>query len=304
MINNIQFRENVFAQNAPYFHIFTTPPENHLLFVSEKDYKEATNMLALSSSDCGGRTLAYAIMSNHIHNILAADRNRCMVFIERLKKRLGGFLKRAGKKVPSIEFHIIEITDLKQLLNEIAYVIRNPYAARSDISPFGYPWCSGYLYFNNLLTLFPSGIPAGEIPILIRRAIKHERDQEINPSLKIHDNMITPQSFVDYPLVMALFENARQFIWWVTRNVEAHTATAARLGEKGFLTDEEVYMIALHCCKKEYGVDTVKLLTQQQKTSLVRTLKYEYGASGKQLSRCTGIPLALINEMFPATVTT
>ena len=133
----------------------------------------------------------------------------------------------------------------------------------------------------------------------VRRAVKHERDASMKTSFRIRDHTITPESFVDYPLVMALFENARQFVWWVIRNVEAHSATAARLGEKGILTDEEVYMLTLHCCKKEYGVDTVKLLTQQQKTSLVRTLKYEYGANNKQLSRCTGIPLTFVEEMFP-----
>ena len=300
MINNNSC-ENTFAQYGPFFHIFMTPPANELLFLGDEDYRDATNMIALSVAECGGKELAYAIMNNHLHNILAPSRSQSLLFINLLKKRLNGFLRRAGKKVSPIEFHLIEITDLKQLRDEIAYVIRNPYVARGDVNPFGYAWCSGFLYFNNLLKYFPSGTAAGEVSILTRRAIKHERDASMEPSFRIRDGLITPESFVDYSLVMSLFENARQFIWWVTRNVEAHTATAARLGEKGLLTDEEVYMVALHCCKKEYGVDTVKLLTQQQKTSLVRTLKYEYGANNKQLSRCTGIPQVFINEMFPLT---
>ena len=301
MINNHSACENIFAQNGPFFHIFTTPPDNELLFVSHNDFKEAVNMLALSITECGGKELAYAIMNNHIHNIVAAERSQCMLFITRLRKRLDGFLKRAGKRIRPIDFHIVDISDLKQLRDEVAYVIRNPYVARTDVNPFSYPWCSGFMYFNNLLSLLPAGTPAGEIAILARRAIKHERNHEMDASLRIHDGMILPASFVDYGTVMALFESARQFIWWVTRNVEAHTATAGRLGEKAVVTDEEVSMVALRCCKKEYGAESLRLLTLRQKSSLVRTLKYEYGASNRQLSRCTGIPLAMIDEMFPGT---
>ena len=111
--------------------------------------------------------------------------------------------------------------------------------------------------------------------------------------------MITPSSFVDYTLAMSMYENVRQFIWCTTRNVEAYTATAARLGETGILTDEEAYVLAIKCCKREFGSENPRLLTQQQKSQLIRTLKFEYGASNKQLARCTGISLQYIHEMFP-----
>ena len=111
--------------------------------------------------------------------------------------------------------------------------------------------------------------------------------------------MIVPTSFVNYALGMSMFENARQFIWWSTRNVEAYTATAARLGETSLLTDEEVYLIAVKYCLREFGTDKPRLLPQIDKTKLVRTLKYEFGATNKQLCRCTGIAISLIDEMFP-----
>ena len=291
--------ENTFFRNGPYFHIYTTPPGNDLLFVSDADFKEATNIIALASTGSGGKNLAYAIMSNHLHCLMAADRERCMACIENLRRRIGAFLRRNGKRIPSIEFHIVEISSLKQLRDEIAYIIRNPYTARADVNPFAYRWCTGYLYFNEMLKDIPAGTPAQEVPILVRRAIKHERNQEMEPTLRILDGMILPQSFVDYRLAMSLFENARQFVWWVTRNVEAYTATAARLGERKVLSDEEAYLVAITRSKADFGVDKPSLLPLQQKNSLLRSLKYEYGANNKQLARCAGVPIGYINELFP-----
>ena len=95
-----------------------------MLFVSEEDLKEATNMLALASTESGVRMLSYAIMSNHLHSILAASKPCCEAYGDNLRKRLGQFLRSAGKKLPPIGFHAVEIESLKQLRDEIAYVIR------------------------------------------------------------------------------------------------------------------------------------------------------------------------------------
>ncbi len=292
--------ETIFRENGPYYHVFSTPPEKELLCAHEEDYREMNNLLALSITESRCRDLAHAIMSNHLHTIISGDRESCSNFLEALQRRIRMFLRRIGMSLPPIQFHVVEITTLKQLRDEIAYVIRNPYAARSDINPFAYRWCSGYVCFNDLLERMQPGVSATTLPIRSRRNLKHERDPEMNPSLRIFKGEILPSSFVDAKLVMSLFENTRQFIWCLTRNVEAHLATAERLCEKIQLTDEEVYMIALKKCKKDFDSDSPRLLPQQQKIELIRMLKFDYGASNKQLSRCTGIAVSLIEELFPA----
>ena len=291
--------EILFASNAPFFHIYTTPPEKELLFINKDDYKEATNMLAIASTESKVKMLSYAIMSNHLHNVVSASRDKCDEYAENLRKRLSMFTKVSGRNVPDLEFNVVQIETLRQLRDEIAYVIRNPYVARTDVNPFSYPWCTGFLYYNHRLLSLLQGVPVSDLSINMRRALKHSRNPGLCPSLKVLDGLILPSSFVDYQLVMSLFENARQFVWWSTRNVEAGIVTAARLGEKGILTDEEAYAIALKLSKQECGQDNPRLLSQQHKKQLLLSLKYDYGASNKQLSRCTGISLQYINEMFP-----
>ena len=230
--------EGVFFANGPFFHIYTTPPEKDLLFVQDEDYREATNMLAFASEDSGVRILAYAIMSNHLHIILSAGRERCDAFIAELHRKTNHFIRKRGRAASSISFNILEIKDIKQMKDEIAYVIRNPYVARNDVNPFAHPWSSGYLYFNEMLSMSPQGTPATNLSIRARRDLKHSRDAEMPSSFKVSNGMILPQSFVDYQMAMSFFENARQFVWYSTRKVEAYTATAERLGEKMLLTDE------------------------------------------------------------------
>ena len=300
MTKPLQNCETIFRENGPYFHVFTSPPEKELLCTHEKDYREMNNLLALAITESRCKDLAHAIMSNHLHTIISRDKAVCSLFVEALKRRIRMFLRRTGKTIPPIQFHVVEITTLKQLRDEIAYVIRNPYAARNDINPFAYKWCSGYVYFNDLLERMQPGVLAATLPIRPRRDLKHERDPEMSPSLRILDGEILPSSFVEATLVMSLFENTRQFIWCLTRNVEAHLATAERLCEKIQLTDEEVYLIAVKNCKRNFNTDSPRLLPQQRKIELIRTLKFDYGANNKQLSRCTGIPVSLIEEMFPA----
>ena len=290
----------IFEEGGPFFHIFSIPPEKGILFSCDSDYREATNILALSVTECECKEVAYAIMSNHLHNIVAASIERCRTFTRTLQRRIKAFLRRSGKSVDGIEFRIIEITDLKMLRNEIAYVIRNPFAARNDVNPFAFPWCSGYLYFNPMVQYFPEGIPAMKTSVRQRRALKHERDDSISDRLRIHDGMILPSSFVKIDWVTSLFENARQFVWWCTRNVEAYLETADRLGEKMLLTDEEIFAVALKECKRKFGMESPQMLPMSQKGQLLRTLKFDYGATNKQLARCTAAPPALLEEMFPS----
>ena len=292
--------EGVFFANGPFFHIYTTPPEKNLLFVQDEDYREATNMLAFASEDSGVRILAYAIMSNHLHIILSAGRERCDAFIAELHRKTNHFIRKRGRAASSISFNILEIKDIKQMKDEIAYVIRNPYAARNDVNPFAHPWSSGYLYFNEMLSMLPQGTPATNLSIRARRDLKHSRDAEMPSSFKVSNGMILPQSFVDYQMAMSFFENARQFVWYSTRKVEAYTATAERLGEKMLLTDEEVFQIAFKYSSGEFGQNSPRLLPIVQKRQLILVLKNEFGASNKQISRCAGLPLAFINEMFPS----
>ena len=190
------------------------------------------------------------------------------------------------------------ITTLKQLRDEIAYVIRNPFVVRKDINPFAYPWCSGYLYFNPILSMLKQQ-PVSSLTLREKRSLTHSRDLPLPKDLTLVDGQVFPGSFVNYSLVESMFTDCRQFVFWVVKNVEAQVETALRLGEKPSLPDDDILSITLQICKKEFGVKGPSYLTETQKYALAKKLKYDYYASNGQVARFTGLPVRAVDALFP-----
>ena len=219
-----------------------------------------------------------------------------------LKKKLSTFFSRRGRsgvldKV-DVDPDTQAISSLKQFRNEIAYVIRNPYVARSDVNPFAWPWCSGYLYFNPLLPLLKS-TSVGTLTFRQKREITRSSEVNLNPSFRERNGMITPESFVNYRLVEQLFTSAQKFTWWVMKNVEAQHETANRLGEKPNLNDDELFVTAQQLARSEFGYDGVQGLPLQQRKELAVILKNRWSASNGQVARIARLDLGVVNEMFP-----
>lgn len=113
--------------------------------------------------------------------------------------------------------------------------------------------------------------------------------------------MIVPESYVNYGLVERLFPNARQFAWWVLKNVEAQVETSVRMGEKPNLNDDELFVTAQQLSRSEYGRDSVKELSLLQRKELGILLKNKWGASNGQVARIAQLDPRTVDEMFPLT---
>ena len=190
------------------------------------------------------------------------------------------------------------ISSLTQFRNEIAYVIRNPYVARTDVNLFAYPWCSGYLYFNPLLECLYSK-SANELSYKKKREITRATDPILDSQFRVRDGMIAPESFVNYRLVEQLFPNAQKFFWWVLKNVEAQVETASKLGEKPNLNDDEMFLAAQQLSRTQFGCDAVKDLSLQQRKELAIIIKNKWGASNGQVARIAQLEQRIVDAMFP-----
>lgn len=297
-------QEQLFRESGPFYHLSTKPLENGLIFECEEERRIASNMMAITAKEFKIEILAFALMSNHFHFIIRGELVDGLTFFRRLKKRLSNYFARRGRPGTltgvDVDLETPAISSLTQLRNEIAYVIRNPYVARVDVNPFAYPWCSGYLYFNPLLSSLSSK-SVNELSYKEKRDMTRMTNPILDPRFRARDGMIAAESFVNYKLVEQLFPNARKFTWWVLKNVEAQVETSMRMGERPNLNDDELFVTAQQLSRSEFGRESVKALPFQQRKELGILLKHKWGASNGQIARIAQLDQRTVDEMFPLT---
>lgn len=299
---NLTWREaeRLFKSSGPICHLYSKPLESGFFFDNDEERKHALLLMALAADFAGVVILAFAIMSNHFHFIIKGERGT--VFFSEFRLRLGKYLSRHGKPglMDGIVPGVTAITSLNQFYDELAYVIRNPYVVSPDVNLLSYPWCSGYLYFNSLIRLFPSRKP-GELSYRELRQITKSRDVTLPEWVRITDGGINPTCFVDYKLVENLFRNAREFIASCFKNVETQVEVAKRMDEKPALKDEEMYRLFRMHIENEFGVKEYKLLSSSQRIEVLKKMKFELGASNGQIARVLHLPQSEVDSIFPMT---
>lgn len=293
--------EELFNSSGPFFHLYTRGIEDEVVFASEKDYAMVNNIIALAISQSNCRILAMAIMSNHLHFILEGSPETCLSFFELIIVQLRRYYIRHGngRAIEQMKPELQPISNLMQLRNEIAYVIRNPFVARNDVNPLAYKWCSGYLYFNPLLDT--SGIDLNSLSMRAFYTFSGSRllEKPAEGAILVKDGVANPASFIDYKRAMSFYEDARQFLYFVFKNIEGQIETSRRLGELPKLNDPEMLSLSFKLCRTMFRAASPKELSDDKKKKLALKLKNEFCASNKQIARCASLSLSEVNELFP-----
>ena len=289
----------------PIAHLYTEPLEDTVLLGNDQECTVALNYTAIAAGESGCKLLALALMSNHFHFILMEEAERVHLFWELLQGMMDGYLRRNGKigVMKRIKASTTPISNLKQLRDEIAYVIRNSFVIRTDVHVFADPWSSGHLYFNPLLK--KEGVPATELKGRGLREFLHSRTLTVPDSgIYVKDGCAQMWSFVDYTFVESVFDNARQFVHAVLKNVEAQVEISRRMGEKPFLSDEELLPLVLRYCQEKMQAKGPGSLPEEEKKKLALWIRREFQSSNKQLARLSGLRLQEVNKLFPLSAKT
>ena len=111
--------------------------------------------------------------------------------------------------------------------------------------------------------------------------------------------MACPWSYVDYELTMRYYDDVRQYIFSVVKNVEGQVEVALRYGEIPTICDDELYPVYYRIVTERYGNIKLSTLDMQQRKALALILKKDYFSSNAQISRMTGLPPSEVDTMFP-----
>ena len=84
----------------------------------------------------------------------------------------------------------------------------------------------------------------------------------------------------------------------VSKNYEAYSEVAKRLGDDIFLDDEDMFAVLLNVCRKQYNDCKPTMLPQRDKLQVAKQLKREYNASDGQIQRMLKLDRSVVEELF------
>lgn len=287
--------EELFLKGGPFF-IVTTENLPWLLFTSEREFMDGTNMEAVALAGLQLRLLNDVEMNNHLHFLFEGPYEQVLVFVDGFKRAMSRYqVKKGNPSLMNWDIQIKPISDLRQLRNAILYISRNPSVAGRNVTPVGYRWSGAQLMFNENLAYYPSGVPYKELTFKEKRSITRSRDIQLPESYRVFDGTILRQSFVDYRRAESFFESAHQYFYLLARKVESDAETARWLGEGILLPNEDVFRIVADW----YQVKTVNLLPPDQRVAAARRMKAELMSNNKQIAQVLKLPIGQVDQLFP-----
>lgn len=273
--------------------------EKGRIFTSDSDFIFGVNTLALAVFEFKVKLLCYCLMDNHIHILLEGDELECKKCYKWIMIRLAQMAAKRGENTDRLDMLSIKpvmVTDRKQFVNEVAYILRNPYKARIA-SPSSYKWSSWGGYFNP----WPdecSGELVGNMSSTRQRSLFHTR--KLMPEHYEHLNgRILNKCFVDYRRTEKYLDNAMNLfdtlrLW----DLESSVALAHGASEIIHFTDSELAKKLAAICRNEYHAESFQQLDRKSLLSLARTASRRFGAGKKQLARLLGIEPDVLDKVL------
>lgn len=291
--------ELTFLNGGPFWHICTDGQSMEIICETEEDYKFAVTVIAIAAALTGVKILTFQVMSNHIHVIVEGLESMCKDFFSEVKRRLRRYRNSNGRfaSFEKFEASFIPIDNLRSMRYEIAYSNRNGYLANPSCTPFSYPWGAGYLYFNPR-AFVTDAAPFGDLTRDEKLKMCRSRIPDLPAGYMVKDGLILPQSFCAIKYGESLFRDAHQYFSIVSKNYEAYSEIAKRLGDDVFLTDDEMFAALSMLAKKKYGDGRVTLLPNASKIELAKTMRSDYNASEGQIQRMLRLDRGTVSELF------
>ena len=267
--------------------ITTDHLEVGLWFRDDEDFKVGMNYVAIQAHVSNVVIIAFILMSNHLHFIVAANsRKEAEAFIEALKHRYSlyyrrkygvkEFLRDNGVRVDLI------LADDEGAEQAIAYVQMNCVAANICSHPTQYSWGTGNLFFNQAK-------PGGKrLDSFSKRALKRllRSDIETLPEdwLIGDDGYILPQNYVDVSFVEACYRTPKRMNYFLVNSSKAKKRLEADEHLPAFR--DQVILAALpDLCQSLFGKRSFSELSEEEQKECVRQIRFRFSSHVNQIAR-------------------
>ena len=291
--------EILFRDLQPCWHLHT-PEDFEIIFSSDEDFKAGMLLIALCAMSFPDIKIpAFQLMSNHLHITLSGSESESRAFFRMFKHRLQVYLKGLDRTVglSRWEEKLIAVEDLDYLRTVIVYTNRNGFLVNANETPFTYQWGTSRLFFNPDATKLHA-LSAEKLTVRKLRSVIHSGAYDHFAGYKMIDGYISPSAYCDIAAAMALFRDAHQYFYMISRDIEGQQRIAAELGELISYTDNELFAFVVSICRKDYGIGKPSMIPSEAKLALARKMHFEYNATEKQISRILHLDRDILRAMF------
>ncbi len=273
------------TMSKDYWLVSTERLKDKLWFRDQEDFTAGMNLVAVEATVTGVVILAFILMSNHVHFVLAGDKSTTNSFISRLKTRYSQYF---GKKYGisgllrnnAVDLRVVRIGD-ESFERAVAYVQMNSVAANVCLHPSLYPWGTGDLFFSQSE---PAGVKTGEMTA--RECIRKIHSKVPLPANYVLDRrgFIHPSSYVPVKYVESVFRTPKRMNYFLQSS-----SKAKQLSEGPSFSDQLLVSAVHDLSVSLYRKSSFSELETGQQAEIVKQLKYRFSSDPNQLSRITGL---------------
>ncbi len=280
------------------FLISTAHLKEGLWFKDDEDYRAGMNYVAIVAFTLGVPVLAFVLMSNHVHLVLACSENEAMAFIIEFKRLYSLYYRhRYGIK----EYLRRNDCDLRSLSRKdesleraIAYVQMNPVAANICMNATQYPWGTGSSFFN---LSNPAGEPLGNLSFRKQILLLHS-NVRLPQDYRMGNGYIKPESYVKTKWVETLFRTPKRMSYFLANSSKAKARMENQESRLPSFKDQSLCVFMVDLIRSLFNQTDMGNLSPEQQAEVIRQLRYRFSADIAQISRISGIPYSTISHIL------
>lgn len=279
------------------FFITTSHLETRIWFRDEEDFRVAMNYMAVTVSVTGFKVIAFILMSNHVHILLACPgRAEAFRFINHFKQLYGTyyyhkyaenrFFRRNGVDIQEVD------PENESIERVIAYIVMNSVAARICASANGYRWGSGACYFNDNKEI---GKPLSGMSGRRRIAFLRSKAKMPGHWTAGAGGFVLPESYIPVKGVESLFGSPSRYNYFL--NSSSKAKKVRDLNGPAF-RDQVISEGLKDLCITLFSKRDHAKLSGEEMAEAIRQLRWRFGADGHQISRVTGVAYPEVSEIL------
>ena len=260
---------------------------DRLWFRDDDDFRTGMNYVAIVSYSLNTPILAFILMSNHVHFVLACDETDALRFITEFKRRYSQYYQKKNGTSVLLSHNNVDIQGLvgeESVERAIAYVQMNCVAANICSHPVQYPWGTGGCFYH---VGENSDRALGELSGRAQRRLLLSQQKLPSSYLVTNETYINPGSYVSIQFVERLFRTPARYNYFLRQSSKARIRLESN--PLPSFRDQNVIASVQDLCRSLFREEGTNDLTPDQMAELARQIRFRFSADASQIARVLSV---------------